>query len=438
MDDTDHAEVYKVVYTVDAPPDVAWMATTGVPTWLVQNKAISDVMPVRGREGEHTERYHLTWKDGSAQVVHVQRDLAKRQVEMSFSSDSMGLGSLATSSIVMRPFLEYSTLVQAEIRVTNSFGRRLAGLIVIPVGTIDAIVRSSQLDQFWRTMAKHHRKASADILRRRRSATGRTHIIAIGVGQSSVSEHWEKLRFASSDAEVFYDRAQRAYPNEDPTDATLMRELLLGESATSQHLGEVLTRIANGEGYVQSGDRIIFYFSGHIDLEQDNLDDTVRRHAYLVTTNAQPGNLRWSSFKRDDARNLLERTEATEVFFICDACYSGGRRVRSVDELRRVRTKGRVPPRPEFSRGEKMAIIAAAGRFGEAAESDLLKHGVLTYALLQGLSGKANGNGDGCITLSELDGFLKHEVDKQSKGLQTPYIEYPGSMAESLAWPVQE
>jgi uncharacterized caspase-like protein len=219
-------------------------------------------------------------------------------------------------------------------------------------------------------------------------------------------------------------------------------------------LGEVLQRISapGREAAVRPGDTILFFYAGHIELEEDVLAARGRRGAakygYLVTANADPDNLRFTAIKRDDALDALRYSEAAQCVLFCDACYSGGRRVRSVDQLPTgLRARGReapdpgfqhVGPSPDGAARTKTGILAAARPFSLAAESDELGHGLFTHAVLEGLRGAADGDGDGSVTLVELSAFIETKVPQLSNAQQRPYISIPPSEGlDSLRWPVR-
>ena len=63
----------------------------------------------------------------------------------------------------------------------------------------------------------------------------------------------------------------------------------------------------------------------------------------------------------------------------------------------------------QLSRSAGITVIAAAGSAQGANEVKALGHGVFTYAILEGLSGKAR-NGDSPVTVRSLDAFLSQKV----------------------------
>lgn len=433
MEGTTENDVFVVTYMVDAPKDVAWSVTTGIPDWLEDTSIIESVHQVGG-DGS---AYAIIWKDRTEQRAFVDRDPSKGLAQISFLPGQEFVGGVAACSILMRPMFEQSTLVEAEIRLTNSLANRLANLIVLPLGVVNIADRGARLRQFWGEIADSHRTASGDLLAQRHALTGRTHIVAVGVGSSHESDRWESLQFAEKDAKDFYEWATNMYPAV-PSDKTLVRVLLTGQAANSRHLGKTLDRLKHETGLVKPGDTIIFYFAGHLGiLQNDCLDRSKSRHSYLITSNADPDSLRWTACKRDDIQRYLDYSDAGQCLVFYDACYSGGARLGDKTELAAVRTRGRVQDRPEFSQREKTVVLAAAGEFGMAAESEELQQGIFTHALLRGLRGAGDLDSDGNVTIIELAEFIRVEVERYTDGLQRPFARIPKS-AHNLQWPVPE
>jgi uncharacterized caspase-like protein len=105
------------------------------------------------------------------------------------------------------------------------------------------------------------------------------------------------------------------------------------------------------------------------------------------------------------------------VVAFLDTCYSGAaggrtflaKRTRSsqVDDLfleRLTRSKGR-------------AIITASRAAEVSMELPELGHGVFTYYLLAGLTGAADLNGDGIVTVQELYEYVEQQVTQKSRSV---------------------
>ena len=74
-----------------------------------------------------------------------------------------------------------------------------------------------------------------------------------------------------------------------------------------------------------------------------------------------------------------------------------------------------------LSKGSGAVVISAAAGDSYALESDEWQNGIFTYSILAGLkSGKADQNGDGNITVTELKAFVGREVERLTAGEQKP------------------
>ncbi|HEY8374909.1 MAG TPA: hypothetical protein VIK91_00415, partial [Nannocystis sp.] len=75
----------------------------------------------------------------------------------------------------------------------------------------------------------------------------------------------------------------------------------------------------------------------------------------------------------------------------------------------------------DLRRGSGAAVISSASGAEFALESPQWQNGVFTYSVLRGLmSGHADGDRDGAISVSELRDYVVHEVHRLTRGAQTP------------------
>ena len=83
-------------------------------------------------------------------------------------------------------------------------------------------------------------------------------------------------------------------------------------------------------------------------------------------------------------------------------------------------------------------IISASGPNEVSLELPELGHGVFTYYLLEGLRGKADRNGDGVVTVSELYEYVEEQVERKVReagGRQRPIMK--GEIEGALPLSVQ-
>jgi tetratricopeptide (TPR) repeat protein len=111
-----------------------------------------------------------------------------------------------------------------------------------------------------------------------------------------------------------------------------------------------------------------------------------------------------------DASDLIP---AKHVYFVMDSCYSGLALTRGGGSFSRDRTY-----LDEVTRRMARQILTAGGAEQQVADDGPNGHSVFTWAMLQGLEGKADLDGNGVITASELGSYVSPVVASFSK--QTP------------------
>ncbi len=135
--------------------------------------------------------------------------------------------------------------------------------------------------------------------------------------------------------------------------------------------------------------------------------------------------LRMSDF--EEAVKILSKN-VTKVIIVMDTCHAGAMQVGS-------RTGEGGEDLAEALKKAAGLFILAAAKAGEASlEDGRFKlqdkdggHGVFTYALLEGMSGKANFDLDDHISLYELFQYVAKRVPRLTQGRQHPYFRLAGS-----------
>ena len=123
-----------------------------------------------------------------------------------------------------------------------------------------------------------------------------------------------------------------------------------------------------------------------------------------------------------------------EVFF--DALRSvPGKRLLVVDTCQAKNIEGTLDIHSLAKRSvtSSFAVFTASKGSEESQEYPEAKHGLFTHALLQGLDGEADQDGDGRIVLSELYGFVSEYVKNHRNrhiGEQTPQLAAPEALAD--------
>jgi uncharacterized caspase-like protein len=245
--------------------------------------------------------------------------------------------------------------------------------------------------------------------------------VVIGVGDYD-NKSVPKLRFAESDADAMYRllTTRAGYAREN----VLLLTDKAPEKPTLQNirlaLGDFLARKTTRD------DMVLIYYAGlgapEVDASSKETDGQAK---YLIPRNVQPESLRRTAFAMEEMQGLVARIPAERVVLLLDTSYSGaaGGRTFAPPNARPRSLSDQFLERLAKSRGR--LVITASGANEVALEPADLGHGLFTYYLLEGLSGKADRNGDGIVTVSELYPYLEDQVDRKSRaagGRQRPVM----------------
>jgi WD40 repeat protein len=157
----------------------------------------------------------------------------------------------------------------------------------------------------------------------------------------------------------------------------------------------ILKTIAAISTKIQPEDMLVIYFAGHGTARQNRFYLLPHDHRFigqkqkLDPTSAEADSA--SGISDDELQETLETIDA-KTFLIIDACNSG--QALEAEEKRRGPMNSRGLAQLAYEKG--MFILAAAQSQQAALEISRLGHGLLTYALLEGLE-KADQNASGEI-----------------------------------------
>ncbi|MCI0743228.1 MAG: caspase family protein [Gemmataceae bacterium] len=236
-------------------------------------------------------------------------------------------------------------------------------------------------------------------------------VLTIGVSQHKTPGN--DLRHAAKDAR---DLAAALKAHEGKLFARVETRTLTDAQATRQNIEESLDWLAK---QVKPNDYVIVFVSGH-----GNIDSL--GHYYFVPYDHVPGRertrVRWTQF-----HDTLSRLPGRR-FLILDTCRAGGAGgvgapVSPTESLKGLTEQGLIT---------YAACMAGEFSFEPASNAPNL-NGYFTCALLEALSGKGDANGDGIVTLAEVDAYVANRVQKLSRGLQNPTMQRPWTIPSSLA-----
>lgn len=240
---------------------------------------------------------------------------------------------------------------------------------------------------------------------------GLPNLTVLAIGVSHYKAPGNELKHAAKDAR---DLVAALKLHEGKLFGWVQSLTLTDVQATRQNIEESLDWLAK---QVKAEDYAIVFVAGH-----GNIDSL--GHYYFVPHDFEPGRertaVRWTAF-----HDILSRLPGKRLL-ILDTCRAGGAGglgapVAPIDSL-----KGLV---------EQGLITYAACMAGEfSAEADgTIKNGFFTCALVEALTGKADANNDGIVTLAEVDAYVANRVKALSMGRQNPTMQRPWTIPSSMA-----
>lgn len=159
-------------------------------------------------------------------------------------------------------------------------------------------------------------------------------------------------------------------------------------------------------------DVLIVYYAGHgvmTDIAGTSGEFYVVPHD-VIQLYGREDLLKEKAISATQLKEYAEKINAQKQVFILDACQSAG-------ALEAVAARGAAEEKAiaQLARSTGTFWITATGSDQFATEFEKLGHGIFTYALLEGISGAADTNGDKKLTVRELSAFIENKVPELSE-----------------------
>ena len=256
----------------------------------------------------------------------------------------------------------------------------------------------------------------------RAAATGYANSWAILVGIDDYKK-WPRLQYAVRDAEGIGQVLVQKFGFAPERVITLKNE----QATRAGILGAFHDLMERGKnaGGLQPNDRVFMFFAGHGATRKLS---SGRDLGYIVPYDADPDNLALDAIPMTEIQNIAESLPAKHELVVMDACSSGLGLTRGGANAAFLRENGRRLGRQMLTAGGTDQLVSDGGPNG---------HSVFTWTLLQGLGGKADLNGDGMITATELAAYVAPAVSSVSQ--QTPaFGSLPGSEGGDFVFELPE
>jgi WD40 repeat protein len=239
------------------------------------------------------------------------------------------------------------------------------------------------------------------------------YVLAIGV--SDYQQRQLKLKFADKDAlavaKSFADGGKKLFSAQHIYTLT-------NAQAT---LAEILNSFKKLSEQVKKEDVLIVYLAGH-GMILNGQYHYIPVNAMYTSEDA----MKTASLGEDQLSQLLPLIKSTKSVIILDTCHAAKANKIILSALNTEElTRGGLDELTAITRlkkGTGRAVLAAASGKDLALEG-YKEHGYFSYALLEGMQGKADSNNDKQINVLELGTFLENRVRDLTKDRQIPVIE---------------
>jgi peptidoglycan/xylan/chitin deacetylase (PgdA/CDA1 family)/uncharacterized caspase-like protein len=330
---------------------------------------------------------------------------------MMWSVDSLDWADPVPKSIAERVLAEVDKAQRGVILFHDIQGRTVQALPVV----LDQLVADGYRFATWRDgkfVVSAPKKPSADASLA--ATAGDTlyrdsHALIVGIDQYA---RWPGLHHAVRDARSMQEALVTRFGFR-PENVTALYD---GEATRANILRALNGKLTDAK-QVKRDDRVVVFFAGHGGTRKLSSGRDV---GYIIPVDAPVNDFASDAISMPQLQEVAEAISAKHVMFMVDACYSGLGLTRGgggggsanflADNAKRI--------------GRQM--LTAGGADQQVADDGPGGHSVFTWTLLQALGGKADLNGDGVITGTELAAYVAPSVAAIAK--QTPaFGNLPGS-----------
>jgi uncharacterized caspase-like protein len=237
---------------------------------------------------------------------------------------------------------------------------------------------------------------------------GKSVIVVIGIDDYT---NWKKLHTAVSDAQGVQAVLVEKFGFTTPIPP------LLNKDATKSAINALVEDRLRRE--LKEADKLVLFFAGHGHTRVDTIGGKKVETGFVVPVEAKTGTEeQWSDYvKLDDFLETVSTLPARQVMVILDSCHSGfavGGSMRSFRDSARYEN--------DLASRVSRRVITSAMRDQLARDDGPLPgHSLFAGTLVDGLNwGKADLDGNGLVTSSELSLYLQQQVSQASESRQTP------------------
>jgi len=228
----------------------------------------------------------------------------------------------------------------------------------------------------------------------KKQTLGTNYALIIGVGNYK-DPSINSLRYVENDVRELYDVLT------NPRTGIFKPEnimTLINEDATEKNVkfkfDDMVTRAK------EKDDLVLVFYAGH-GFSYPNGKDTFWLTYDTIVGDETGNRIKSTAFSNLTLSSKISDIKAGKFVFFIDACFSAGMvekqaSVRGLDSYLGI--------------GKDYTIVTSSKADQLSIESPKFQHGLFTYALINGLSGKADVNKDGWVEIDELWPYMKSDI----------------------------
>jgi|KBSSwiStaDraftv2_1062776.scaffolds.fasta_scaffold04702_6 hypothetical protein len=267
---------------------------------------------------------------------------------------------------------------------------------------LDTVVETTSANK---TAAKNARLGQSALQIKEKLGTGKKRAVLVGVNQYEDDSNYGELSVCVQDVEAIQKKITGLGYADDR-----VRILTDNSGRNLPTRNRVIATLRSFAKVSEPNDLFLFYYSGHGDMEDGE--------SYLVCRDGFSNSLKDTAIPVKLVEQIMRAAAARAKVIILDSCHSGaalgakGSRKMSAEYIKRV-----------FEEAEGLAVLSSCKQDEQSYVRPEEDASAFTHYLLEGLTGKADTEKKGFVTVQDMNHYVSDKVKDWAAGqnlTQTP------------------
>lgn len=249
-----------------------------------------------------------------------------------------------------------------------------------------------------------------------KTAAKKAGVFVLAVGINAYKEQQLALHSAKNDAEAIADFLKK---KGESIFASQTVTTLFDQDATKDKIIQAMQAIKDS---ARPEDVVMVFLSGHGDIDPND-----GQYHFIPQDFSTQGQIEtmYKTYGLSAAiiGDFIKAIKARKILVMLDTCHSGKALVgfRGMEDVKAMKM---------LAKSYGIHVLAASKDEQLAGESKTIGHGIFTQAIMEGMEGKADTDGDGIVTVRELLPYVERRVEELSESTlgmkQYPVIDSRG------------